>query len=165
MHQKSYVLPAFVALISSWLAWTSLVDFFVIRTVFGIVDNFFQAGELGIAVFAKLNHLEIITSSALMAVLGYQLRKNKNALPLFVMALVVWPIPIFYFSYLTPKIMELTALWKQADLMGITAVAGIPDIQQEHQFYHNLYIGIDAVKLLLLTAMLGLGIWKQEKWV
>jgi hypothetical protein len=68
-----------------------------------------------------------------------------------------------YFSFLTPKIIELTDLWRKADLMGTVAVHGIPDIQLEHQYFHNFYIGIDAFKLLLLTAMPVIGIWKQEK--
>jgi hypothetical protein len=70
---------------------------------------------------------------------------------------------MFYFSYLTPKLVMLTELWKKTDLMGITSVSGIPDVQQEHQFYHRLYISLDTVKLILLGTMLGLGIFKAEK--
>ena len=165
MSKKSYLFPIFIVLTTLWWGWTSLVDFIVVRTVFGMIDNFFQAGELGIALFSKLNNLEIVVSTVLILILGLHSKMTRKSLPLLALAIIAWSIPIIYYAYLTPKILELTALWKQADLMGLTAVAGIPDIQQEHHFYHNLYIGLDAFKLLLLTTMLGLGIWKQEQWV
>lgn len=147
-----------------WWGWTVLVDFFIIRTVFANIDNFFQAGNLGIAVFSKLNNLEVIVSSALVGVLSFQMTKNKKILPLLMMSVVAWIVAMTYFTYLTPKIIELTELWKKTDLMGITAVAGIPDVQQEHQFFHKLYIGIDTFKLVLLTVMMFIGAFKEEQW-
>lgn len=152
-----------LALVSMWLAWTILVDFFVVRTVFQTIDNFFQAGDLGIALFSKLNKLELITASALVGILFLLTREKKEFLPLFLMSVLSWFIIVFYFSYLTPKLVMLTDLWKKTDLMGITSVSGIPDVQQEHQFYHRLYISLDSVKLFLLAFMLGWGIFKSEK--
>ena len=147
-----------------WWGWTVLVDFFIIRTVFANIDNFFQAGNLGIAVFSKLNNLEVIVSSALVGVLSFQMTKNKKILPLLIMSVVAWIVAMTYFTYLTPKIIELTELWKKTDLMGLTAVAGIADVQQEHQFFHRLYIGIDTFKLVLLTVMIFFGAFKEEQW-
>ena len=147
-----------------WWGWTVLVDFFIIRTVFANLDSFFQAGNIGIAVFSKLNNLEVIVSTILVALLSFQMTKNKKILPMLIMSLIAWAVVMTYFTYLTPKIVELTDLWKQTDLMGISAVAGIPDIQQEHQFFHRLYIGLDSFKLLILSAMILFGIWKDEQW-
>lgn len=163
MIKKNYLFSFFLILLSLWWGWTVLVDMVIIRTVFTIVDNFFLAGDLGITVFSKLNNLELIVSSLLVAILSLQVRKNKKVLPLLVLSIITWIIAMTYFSYLTPKIVTLTELWKKTDLMGINSVAGIPDVQQEHQLYHNLYIGLDVAKLILLSLMMGLGIWKQEK--
>lgn len=161
---KSRLIFALVLiLVSAWWAWTFLVDFFIIKTVFTHIDDFWKAGQLGMAVFTKLNNLELVTATVVTGLLAIQLKKNKSVLPLFIISLVTWSISLVYFSYLTPKIIDLTDLWHKADLFGLTAVSGIPDIQQEHQFYHNMYIGIDSMKLTLLTIMMGLGVWKQEK--
>ena len=164
MTKNRYLYSLFLILVSLWWGWTVLVDMFIIPTVFKTIDNFFQAGDLGIAVFSKLNNLELVLASILVGLLSFQMTKNKKALMLLVPGILVWLIAMTYFTFLTPKLVELTELWKKTDLMGITGVAGIPDIQQAHQFYHNLYIGLDAVKLLLLSAMLIVGVVKEEKW-
>jgi hypothetical protein len=164
MTKNRFVFPLFIVLVSLWWGWTVLVDMFIVPAVFGHIDEFFKAGELGITVFSQLNSLEIIVSSVLVGILAFQCRLNKNAWKLLGPGLICWIIAVTYFAYLTPKITELTALWKQADLMGLTSVAGIPDIQQEHQYFHDLYVSIDTVKLGLLTIMLILGILRGEKW-
>lgn len=164
MTKNRFVFSTFLLIVSMWWGWTFLVDMFVIRTVFATIDNFFQAGDLGIAVFLKLNNLEVIVSTALVAVLSFQFTKNKKVLPLLVMSVVAWIIAMTYFSYLTPKLVTLTELWKKTDLMGAAGVAGIPDIQQEHQYFHRLYIGMDSFKLVLLTVMILYGTFKQDKW-
>jgi hypothetical protein len=158
-----YLSSLFLFLTSIWWAWTFLVDFFVIRTVFKIVDSFWTAGKLGMALFTQLNLLELIVSTVLVAVLAMATRKRREALPLFLAALITWIIVMTYFTYLTPKLIYLTELWQRADLMGLTSVKGIPDIQQEHQFFHNLYIGIDSAKFIILTIMLGFAMWRRER--
>lgn len=165
MTKNRFVFSTFLLIVSMWWGWTVLVDFFVIRTVFANIDNFFQAGNLGITVFSKLNNLEVIVSSALVGVLSFQMTKNKKVLPLLMMSIVAWIIAMTYFAYLTPKIAYLTDLWAQSDATGSVAAGSIPDIQQEHQFYHRLYIGIDTFKLLLLSVMILFGSFKQEKWL
>src|SRR5688500_14594085 len=94
----------FLILTSAWWAWTFLVDFFIIRSVFTVIDNFWSAGNLGMTVFTKLNNLEVITATIITGLLALQLKKNKAVLPLFLMSLVTWMIAMTYFSYLTPKI-------------------------------------------------------------
>lgn len=164
MTKNRFVFSTFLLIVSMWWGWTLLVDMFIIRTVFATIDNFFQAGDLGIAVFSKLNNLEVIVSTALVAVLSYQFTKNKKVIPLLIMSVVAWIVAMTYFAFLTPKLVYLTDLWKKTDLMGLTGVAGIPDIQQEHQFYHHLYIGVDSFKLVLLSVMILYGSFKQDKW-
>jgi hypothetical protein len=147
-----------------WLAWTILVDFFVIRTIFQTIDNFFLAGDLGIALFLKLNNLELVTASILVSLFFIQFQKKKEILPLFIMSLLSWVIVMYYFSYLTPKLVMLTDIWKASDLLGLSSVKDIPDIQQEHQFFHRLYISLDTGKLLLLASMTGLAVIKADRW-
>jgi hypothetical protein len=159
-----YLFPIFLVLTSMWLGWSILVDFFVIPTVFATMDSFFQAGDLGIALFLKLNKLEVIFSTILVSLFSFHFVKNKKGLPLLMMTIVAWVIALTYFSFLTPKLVTLTDLWKKTDLMGLTGVAGIKDIQQEHQFYHNLYIGIDTLKIFLLSGMIVFGSLKQEQF-
>ena len=154
----------FLVLVSIWWAWTVLVDVFIIRTVFQTIENFFLAGDLGLAVFSKLNNLEVVVSTLLIVVLFYQTRKNRKSIFLLILSVMTWFIAMTYFSYLTPKLAYLTELWKKSDLGGVTSMFGITDVQQEHQFYHNIYIGLDSIKLILLSILLGLGIVKQDKW-
>lgn len=146
-----------------WWGWTLLVDAFIIPTVFGHIDEFFIAGELGIAVFSKLNNLEVIVSSFILALIALTFFRTKKPLLLLITSLLAWAIAMFYFIYLTPKIMELTALWKKAEVTGLFGIAGVPDIQAAHQFYHNLYIKLDVIKLIILSGLLGLTVWKQEE--
>ncbi len=153
-----------LVLCSLWLGWTVLIDFFVIRAVFSVVDNFFQAGDLGIALFSTLNNLEVIVATGILALVCWQYRQGRKVLPHLLMALCLWIIAMVYFTFLTPKLVALTELWKRTDLMGLTAVAGIPDVQQEHQFYHLLYRSLDTVKLGFLLALMSFGIWSEERW-
>lgn len=164
MTKNRFVFSTFLLIVSMWWGWTVLVDMFIIRTVFATIENFFQAGDLGIAVFSKLNNLEVIVSTALVAILSYQFTKNKKVLPLLIMSVVAWMVAMTYFAYLTPKLIYLTELWKKTDLMGLAGNSAIPDIQQEHQFYHRLYIGMDSFKLVLLSVMILFGSFKQDKW-
>ena len=163
MLKNRLIYPLFLILVTAWLAWSVLVDFFIVPTVFRTLDSFFKAGDLGIAVFSRLNNLEVITASALIVLTAYQTLKHKKGLEFLILSLLCWIIVMTYFTYLTPKISELTELWKKTDLMGLSGVAGIPDIQQTHQFYHKLYIWIDTVKLLILSVMLCRGVYRQEE--
>lgn len=140
------------------------MDFFVVRTVFATVSNFFEAGDLGIAVFSKLNNLELIVGSSLMALTAWQTLKDRRSLKLFVLSLMCWIVVMFYFTYLTPKLIGLTDLWKLADAKGVIAINGISDIQQEHQHFHRIYIALDSFKLMALSCLLFLGVWKNEEW-
>jgi uncharacterized membrane protein YozB (DUF420 family) len=142
-------------LISIWWGWTVIIDFAVVPTVFKIINDFFNAGELGIALFSKLNTLEIIFSSLLIVVSAIHLKNSGRGKIQLALAVAAWMIVMFYFSYLTPKIIHLSDLWKEAETVQKMGIAGINDIQQEHQFYHRMYVGLDSLKLLMLTILLG----------
>ena len=65
-------------LTSIWWGWTALTDFAVVPTVFQVVPDFFIAGELGIALFLKLNLLEVIVASLLVGLSVLQIKKNHT---------------------------------------------------------------------------------------
>jgi hypothetical protein len=153
----------FLILTAIWWGWTVLIDMVTIPTIFKTIDDFFIAGNLGIALFSQLNILEVVCGSALVALAAVMTRNDRNKLIIFILSLLTFTIALYFLTYLTPKIATLTALWKHTDLMGLSGTASIPDIQQEHQFFHELYIGLDVVKLIGLTGMLGLVIIKSEK--
>ena len=154
-----------LVLISIWWGWTVIIDFAVVPTVFKVINDFFNAGELGISLFSKLNNLELIFSALLVAVGVYELKSLKVGKLQLVLISTAFLIVLTYFFYLTPKLTSLTELWKKADAVNSVSVAGITDIQQEHQFYHKIYVTLDTIKLLLLSSLLGLNLFKKERTV
>ncbi len=143
-------------LVSIWWGWTAIIDFAVVPTVFRVIHDFFNAGELGIAVFSKLNTLEVLISSLLVVLASYAVKHSGTGKLQLGLALCAWAIAMTYFSYLTPKLVHLTELWREADLKNLVSIAGVSDVQQEHQFYHRIYVGVDSVKLLILTTLMAL---------
>jgi len=135
------------------------VDFIVVPGVFRNIANFFEAGDLGIYLFQRLNYLEVVIASLVVALVTFIFRKNRRSLPLLISSLVIMLIAFTYFAWLIPKITELTALWKLSEAGTAIAVA---DIQQEHQFYHRIYVIMDTVKLLVLLFMIVSAVGKEE---
>lgn len=156
------IYPLVLFLSAIWWGWTILVDLLIIPTVFRTLSDFFEAGNLGISVFSKLNNLEIVTSSFLLSLLCLHTLRSRKAIIALIISMLLWMIAMTYFAWLTPKIIEMTELWKKAEQTGATGAPGFPDIQQAHQLYHNLYIKMDMLKLALLTAFIGIAFWKQE---
>src|SRR5690606_29318795 len=127
--------------------------------LFRHIDDFFTAGGLGIAVFSKLNVLELFSGGALLLITFI-----KRHWPLTFLAAACFILAMTYHFWLTPNITALTELWKTTDLMGLAGTAEIPDVALEHRFYHDLYIKLDALKILLLTSILALACWREKEW-
>lgn len=164
MKIRTYIYPLTITLLSMWMAWTILVDFVVVPTIFREMNDFFGSGHIGIKLFSKLNNFELVVGSSLLGMLSWlQVQNKKVNIFLTVMTITLFGIALLYFSYLTPKITELTAWWQKAEQMNVMGLNGIEDLQQEHQFYHRLYISIDTAKLILLATMLAYSFRNQEK--
>lgn len=159
MKNSKILYASFIALASSWLGMSILVDFFVVPTVFSHIDDFFMAGDLGIALFTKFNRVEIILASTLISISALRTR-----LSLLMLSIFLWIIAMTYFLYLSPMIETLTELWKKAEEMGLVSIAGIADIQVEHQRYHKAYILIDSIKMALLLFVVSFAVYKEERW-
>ena len=159
MNSRRLLYSGLLILLSLWLGWTALVDFVVVPGVFRNIADFFEAGELGIYLFTRLNYLEVVVASATLAVIVFIFRKNRRALPLLVSGVVVLVIALVYFSWLIPKIDYLTELWKLNEAGKAIPIA---DIQQEHQYFHRVYVIMDTVKLLVLLFMMVSTAGKEE---
>lgn len=142
-----------VALIltSIWMAWTVLVDFFVVPAVFQNIAQFFEAGNLGLVLFGRLNTLEFPLSCLLLICVLFSARRFPALKWLVLCSLTLVGISSLYMFSLTPKLSQLTATWEYAEKMGTLGTGG-EDVQQLHQTYHSLYVGLDTVKLILLLA-------------
>lgn len=160
MNVRRLLYSALLVLLSLWLGWTVLVDFVVVPAVFRNINNFFEAGDLGIYLFTKFNFIEMILASVTLVALVFIFRKNRAAMPLLISAVIVIAISLSYFTFVIPKLTHLTELWKLAEAGKLTPTF---DIQQEHQFYHRIYVGLDTAKIAILAFMMGTSIGK-EKW-
>jgi hypothetical protein len=160
---RRQIYPLTLIVLSMWLGWTLLVDFIVIPTTFRELNDFFGAGNLGIQLFIKLNNLELILATLLFALYVWIIVQQKKInIFLITMSVALFALTLFYFAYLTPKIALLTSLWQQAETQGSTAIGSIPDIQQEHQYYHRLYVSLDTAKVILLLSLLAYSMKKPE---
>ncbi|GEM_PF-1321200 len=144
---------------SIWWGCTVLTDFFIVPTIFKTIPDFFMAGGLGLKVFTKLNYLEVILA-VFSLTLSLIPRREKV---LMALSFLLLGISSTYIFYLTPKIQTLTLWWQEAESLGLTSLHGVADIQQDHQFFHRLYVWIDAVKLILLTSGIGFLIFKRNQ--
>jgi hypothetical protein len=151
-----------LVLISFWLGGTALIDFAVVPTVFRTINDFFNAGELGIALFGKFNSIELLIASTLFLLSLKTFQRSKRNIIQLSLVVLALAIVLIYFSYLTPKLTSLTELWKKADALNSVSISGISDIQQEHQFYHRIYVMIDTVKLIILSTLLVLSLTNKE---
>ncbi len=159
MNSRRILYSSLLVLLSFWMGWTMLVDFIVAPGVFRNIENFFEAGDLAIYLFRILNYLEVVVASFVLGILTFIFRKNRKAIPLFISAIIVTGIALTYFSWLIPKIDELTQVWKLSEAGKVIAVA---DIQLEHQFFHRVYVIMDTVKLLVLLFMMVSAVGKDE---
>jgi len=136
----------------------------VVPSVFRTIHDFFNAGDLGIVLFSALNNFELFMALVTLSILVYVFKKDKKVLPLLLLTSILVVIISFYFFYLTAHIAELTDAWKQTQLTGIYSIPGIGDIQQAHQSAHRIYVGLDVLKLLILSFVWGMTFFQEEKW-
>jgi Domain of unknown function (DUF4149) len=145
-------------LLGLWWGTTAIIDFVVVPTVFSVINDFFNAGELGIALFRKFNLFELFFA---ISILAFEWRtKNKFVLIPILFALI---IVIIYTTTLTPHLAQLSKWWKEAESLSLTSIHGVKDIQQEHQFYHRLYVSLDTLKILILSCVLTYKLFAKNK--
>jgi hypothetical protein len=156
--------PIFLLLLGFWLGATLMVDFVIVPSVFRIINDFFNAGELGITLFSKFNLVEMVISTTLVTITAYLLSRGVALHAPLLLAVLAWIIVMVYVFYLTPKLSHLTELFYQSELTGEMAQGGYPDIQQAHQYFHRVYIILDSIKILLLALLATLTTLKGRLW-
>lgn len=162
MLNSRFHYPLFLAGVTLWWGLTIISDVVVAPSIFRVVENFFNAGDLAMTIFSRANSVELVLSSFTL-VLAIMIMKRKGSLGTLILTIVCWSVAMFYFSYLIPKIIELTELWKKAEAMGVIGIGDIPDLQQEHQYFHRIYIILDSFKLIVLSILLGQTIFRQDR--
>jgi hypothetical protein len=147
-------------LASSWWMMTIVADLIVAPAIFRVVENFFNAGDLAMLLFSKITVVEMIVASLVLA-LSVMIHKSQKSTSLLIIFSICWVLTLFYVFYLIPKIVDVAEVWKKSDSLGLAGMGDIKDAQQEHQFFHRMFIVLDGLKLSLLSMALGLRIFRK----
>ncbi len=143
MQKKTYFLLILPALIFSWFIATVFIDMMAVPLVFQTVSSRDEAASLGVQIFRRFNVVELILfasislcfyASKIFSLKGYLLRFSYLGL-----------FPIFYFSYLTDKIVHFNRL-KTNEIDNTK----LETIQASLDLYHHLYVRLDTLKIFLL---------------
>ena len=137
-----YSIPLAIGLVITWLVTTVFIDFVAVPAVFTTVTSRDDAASLGIKIFTKYNFIEIGVCLALIILSRYRTRK------FFILMLA---IPLFYSFHLSPSIDKYNNL--KANL--IDEDPKMESVQRELDYYHNFYVRLDSVKILLLILIFG----------
>ena len=162
MSKFDYFLVRFLVMfLAAWFFTTIVVDFVAVPNVFRTVTNLEEAGKVGIKVFTTYNFLEL--SFAFLA--GFMFWKlpaqNKTLWIGRVLAVVLIFQVLFYILFLNPNIIEYS---RQMHEIGI-GNEGYEFVEDQHQFYHHLYVRMDGFKLfaLLFLQILSLVSWRGRE--
>ncbi len=123
--------------LASWFSMTCLLDFLVVPLVFRNIQNFFEAGKLGIKLFSSFNYVEVIFSLILLIALI-----KKGNWKKYVLAFMLLGFSLFYLLYLTPNIIEWAANWEAH--------------KPSSSFHHQLYRNLETFKIAVLALFIFL---------
>jgi hypothetical protein len=146
---KNLSFKLFLFLLGAWLFCTILVDFVAVPAVFQTVTNRFEAGDVGMQVFTRLNFLEVIFS-VLLLTCAFLFRERIVWRKIFFTSLFsLMGLALYYSTFLSPEIIKLTIGLRD----GVVETPAYQAIEARHAFYHQLYIRLDSFKLLILVAL------------
>ncbi len=140
---------------------TATIDFLVLPQAFRVIKNVLIGGNLGIELFSRFNPLEMLFSFVILILMAITEIPAKMAktIGLILSGLLV-AISFIYYFFLTPKIVMTTRVIES--LAGKTSEA-MAQAQMDHQFFHHLYIRMDSIKLVCLSVILGIIIFKFKE--
>lgn len=139
---------------------TLTIDFMVLPRVFSLIKDVFLGGKIGRALFTSFNHCELVFGLlivGLMASMAFLKVWHKRAAIGAAIALVL--ISLLYQFYLTPGIINAT---NTLDGIPLADIEGRAQAFLTHQFYHQWYIRVDSLKILLLIFLMVLLFLKEE---
>lgn len=144
--------------LSSWFFTSVLIDMVAIPAIFRNVSIISEAGTVGMIVFGKYNILEVLFSLGTLITLW--LNRNIDYFKvLFGLLLVLLMIAMAYTFHLSPEITEInTKLYNDE-----TSEQLLTQLQASHDYYHQLYVGIEKAKVLMLFCVLVLSLYLFSK--
>lgn len=150
-----------LSLLASWLSLVIFTDFIVVPTVFRTLSNRFEAGELGMKVFAALGSYEALVAILLFLTAGVVFKRfrTKRAGFLFLFATTLLAFSLLGRFYLTP---ELTRINQDKYTLDEQS-SEYQKLQSRHSFLHSFYVKLDGAKMLLLIAGL-LGSFRSSRF-
>ena len=132
---------------SLWLVLTCFIDFMAVPTLFRNITDVYEAGIVGIKIFTFFNYLEVIIGAYLVYYSMVHLKLKLYIILSFLCFIIV----SLYCYLLSPMISQLTS--ELISLVENDPKDLFGSVQVRHDFYHNLYIRLDSLKLFLITVI------------
>jgi len=140
-------------ILGSWFATTALIDFVAVPTVFRNISSLQEAGRVGMIIFSTYNKVEVVMGLMLSGLFFKIWRTSRLRRHSYFMAgaIVLLLLATLYNVKITPSITELNQKKYQLEVES----PAYRQVDQEHQFLHQLYVKLDGFKLLLLLGLSG----------
>ncbi|MEE3079213.1 MAG: hypothetical protein VX341_07755 [Bdellovibrionota bacterium] len=158
MELKKCSLIFLPAILIAWLLSTVFIDLMAVPLVFQTVSSRDEASLLGVGIFKMFNHLEIVFILSSLFFMKLSSIFSLNDFLLKISYLLFFPF--FYSFYLTNKIVSLNA-----SKMNEIDDAKLQIIQKDLDFFHQLYVRLDSVKIFILIFSIILIINQIRKYI
>jgi len=148
--------------LAAWFFTTIVVDFVAVPSVFRTVTNLEEAGKVGIKVFTKYNILELILGIVITGIFWKLPAQSKKLLwACRILSVILVILILFYMLHLNPNIIKYAG---QMHEIGI-GNEGFEAVEDQHRFYHHLYVKLDGFKLfsLLFLQIIAVISWRSKE--
>ncbi len=153
---KKLIAHSLSAFLFFWLGFSLFIDLVGVRLIFTQIEDVMMAGKLGGSFFYRFNQIESVLG--LLIILGLFVKKSsKIALGCAILATL---IALSYLFHISPEILRNSELYGGV-LSGV--IQDDKNYGDIFYFYHELYIKLDIVKIVLIGASLGLLIKEELK--
>jgi len=163
MNRVDQILLRFLLMfLAAWFFTTIVVDFVAVPSVFRTVTNLEEAGKVGIKVFTKYNILELILGIVITGIFWKLPAQSKKLLwACRILSVILVILILFYMLHLNPNIIKYAG---QMHEIGI-GNEGFEAVEDQHRFYHHLYVKLDGFKLfsLLFLQIIAVISWRSKE--
>lgn len=155
------IVKLLLIILSGHFFCSALIDFVAVPKVFQTVSSQIEAGTLGMHIFKIFNRVEVLWSVLAVALSLRLLFKTKLLRDKILVggAMILTVLSLSYSLYITPKITELNKKKYKLELESNEYL----EVERVHNFYHKLYVKLDAGKLTILLIMLGILLKQREE--
>jgi hypothetical protein len=135
--------------LGAWFFTSLVIDIVAVPAVFRNVSKIAEAGTVGMIVFSKYNILELVFALGLLITAYFN--RSVQYFKYFFSVLVLLTInALLYTFYLSPSIIKINEkLYNDS-----TAEAVKNTLQHSHDFFHQLYVGLEKGKVLILLLLI-----------